>query len=479
MSDSYEIVMGIEVHAELSTESKIFCSCATKFGKEPNTQICPICTGMPGTLPLLNKKVVEFAVKTGLALNCSITKENKFDRKNYFYPDLPKAYQISQLYLPICRNGFIEINSNGKKKKIGIHEIHMEEDAGKLIHDENATLIDYNRCGVPLLEIVSEPHFSNGDEVVAYLTALREILIYIGVSDCKMQEGSMRADINLSVRKRGEKELSTRTEMKNMSSFKEIKRAVEYEAERQISIKQRGERVLQQTIRWDEKKGIGIVMRSKENADDYRYFPEPDIMPVVISDGEIKRIKNLLPELPQQKRQRYISEFGLNDYDASIITSEKELCDLFERTTALCDRPKEVCNMIMGELMRIFSSLGKTAENLNVAPEKLASLINIISEGKINRNIGKDVFEQIYFYNVDPWEYVKENNLLILDDPELTEKTVNEIISENQKSVSDYLSGKQKAKGYLIGLVMKRLKGRADPKSVNEAVDKKLKQLQP
>ena len=328
----WEIVMGLEVHTELATKTKIFCGCSTEFGGEPNTHVCEICSGMPGTLPLLNKRVVEFAVRTGIATNCTITQNNKFDRKNYFYPDLPKAYQISQLYLPICRNGFIEVkDKDGNSKKIGIHEIHMEEDAGKLVHDEfeDCTLVDYNRCGVPLLEIVSEPDFRSAEEVLSYLTELRSILQYIGVSDCKMQEGSLRADVNLSVRPKGQKEFGTRTEMKNLNSFRAIARAIEYEAERQIELLEDGEKVMQETRRWDDNKGYSYAMRSKEDAQDYKYFPEPDLPPIEISDEYIENVKNTLPELPEAKKARYMSQFGLPEYDTGIITSDVNLVKLF------------------------------------------------------------------------------------------------------------------------------------------------------
>ncbi|MGN1318539.1 MAG: Asp-tRNA(Asn)/Glu-tRNA(Gln) amidotransferase subunit GatB [Lachnospirales bacterium] len=390
----YQMVIGLEVHVELSTKSKIFCSCTTEFGGEPNTHVCPVCSGMPGVLPVLNKKVVEFAVRAGLATNCEITRYNKFDRKNYFYPDLPKAYQVSQLYLPICRNGKVEIEVDGEKKFIGIHEIHMEEDAGKLVHDpwDDCTLVDYNRCGVPLLEIVSEPDFRSADEVIAYLAKLRETMMYLGVSDCKMQEGSMRADVNVSVMPVGSKKFGTRTEMKNMNSFKAIYKAINYEAKRQIEILESGASVVQETRRWDDNKDASFAMRSKENAQDYRYFPEPDLLPIEISQDWIDRATNSMPELPEDKRARYIREFGLTEYDASVITSERQIAYLFEDIVKFTNEPKESCNLVMGELMRLMSETGTLAEELNINPHKVADLIILVKTGQINRTVYKEVF---------------------------------------------------------------------------------------
>ncbi len=476
---NYETVVGLEVHIELSTKSKIFCGCTTEFGGEPNTHVCPVCTGMPGSLPVMNKGVVEFAIRAGLALNCDITRYNKFDRKNYFYPDLPKAYQVSQLYLPICQNGKVEIDVNGEKKYIGIHEIHMEEDAGKLIHDpwDDCTLVDYNRCGVPLLEIVSEPDFRSADEVIAYLTKLRDTMMYLGVSDCKMQEGSMRADVNVSVRPVGQKEFGTRSEMKNMNSFKAIYRAINYEAKRQIEILEEGGKVIQETRRWDENKDASFAMRSKENAQDYRYFPEPDLLPIEISDEWINNVKDNLPELPEAKRARYISEFGLTEYDAGVITSAKQLAYLFEDTTAICGKPKEACNLIMGELMRLLSETSTLPEEIDIEPKKIADLINLITDGKINRSVGKEVFEEIFKNGVEPVKYVEENGLLMLNDDSLVSDTIDEVIANNPKSIEDYKSGKEKAFGFLVGQTMKALKGKANPQAVNKILKEKLQNL--
>ena len=401
----WEIVMGLEVHTELATKTKIFCGCSTEFGGEPNTHVCEICSGMPGTLPLLNKRVVEFAIRTGVATNCTITQNNKFDRKNYFYPDLPKAYQISQLYLPICRNGYIEVNTkDGEKKKIGIHEIHMEEDAGKLIHDEfeDCTLVDYNRCGVPLLEIVSEPDFRSAEEVIDYLSKLRAILQYTGVSDCKMQEGSLRADVNLSVRPKGQAEFGTRTEMKNLNSFHAIERAIAYEAQRQIELIEDGEKVVQETRRWDDNKGYSYAMRSKEDAQDYKYFPEPDLPPIEISDEQIEEIKSTMPELPEEKRERYLNELGLPEYDTGIITGDIALVKFFESTLEKCDSPKDVANWIMGEVMKLLNDSATLTENNPLKPKALAAVINMVKSNKINRGTGKKVLEKVFTDGVDP-----------------------------------------------------------------------------
>ncbi len=476
---NYQIVVGLEVHVELSTKSKIFCSCTTEFGGEPNTHVCPVCSGMPGVLPVLNKKVVDFAVRAGLATNCEITRFNKFDRKNYFYPDLPKAYQVSQLYLPICRNGKVEIEVDGVKKYIGIHEIHMEEDAGKLVHDpwDDCTLVDYNRCGVPLLEIVSEPDFRSAEEVVAYLTKLRETMMYLGVSDCKMQEGSMRADVNISVMPMGSTKFGTRTEMKNMNSFKAIYRAIKYESKRQIEVLEAGGVVTQETRRWDDNKDASFAMRSKENAQDYRYFPEPDLLPIEISEEWIEDAKRNMPELPEAKRARYISEFGLSEYDASVITAERQIAYLFEDATAICGKPKEVCNLVMGELMRLMSDTGTLAEELDIDPKKIADIIELIDSGKINRNVGKEVFEAVFKENVDPVKYVEEKGLMMLDDDSLVEDTIDEVISNNPKSIEDLKAGKDKAKGFLVGQTMKALKGKANPQTVNKILNEKLAKI--
>lgn len=467
----WEIVMGLEVHTELATKTKIFCGCSTAFGSEPNTHVCEICSGMPGTLPLLNERVVEFAVRTGLATNCQITQKTKFDRKNYFYPDLPKAYQISQLYLPICRNGYIEVKGeNGEPKKIGIHEIHMEEDAGKLIHDEfeDCTLVDYNRCGVPLLEIVSEPDFRSADEVIEYLEKLRAILQFTGVSDCKMQEGSLRADVNLSVRPKGQKEFGTRTEMKNLNSFHAIARAIAYESRRQIDLLEDGEAVVQETRRWDDNKGYSYAMRSKEDAQDYKYFPEPDLPPIEISDARIQEIRESMPELPEQKKQRYREELGLPEYDTEILTGNMAFVTLFEEAVKLCDSPKDVANWIMGEVMKLLNDTGTLPEDMTLAPEKLAVVIQMVKSGKINRGTGKTVLEKVFTDGVDPESYVQENNLAQITDLGAIRPVLEEVIAANEKSVSEYKAGKTQAMGYIMGQAMRALKGKAPAQEVQK-----------
>ncbi|MBQ7203161.1 MAG: Asp-tRNA(Asn)/Glu-tRNA(Gln) amidotransferase subunit GatB [Eubacterium sp.] len=465
----YKVVIGLEVHAELKTESKIFCSCSTAFGAEANTQVCEICTGMPGTLPKLNEKVLEYAVRTGLALNCDITKFSRFDRKNYFYPDLPKAYQISQLYLPICTNGYLEIDGG---KRIRIHEMHMEEDAGKLIHDEktNRTLINYNRCGVPLIEIVTEPDFESANEAVDFLKRLKALLEFCGVSDCKMQEGSLRADVNVSVMKEDDTELGTRCEMKNMSSFKAIESAINYESKRQIDVLENGGTITQQTLRFDEKLLKTFPLRSKEEAKDYKYFPEPDLPPITITDDYIKRIKNNLPELPEAKRARYKNEYNLSDYDTELICSDKAFAVLFEKTVSLTSAPKECANWICGEVMRLLSQSQTLPEDMRFSPESLAEIITMVLDGKITRNTAKEVFERVFYDGVNPTEYVQKNQLAIVNDSKLVSTTVQKVINDNQKAVNEYKSGKDKALGFLIGQVMRALGGKADANAVKDEI---------
>lgn len=466
---SYETVIGLEVHVELATKTKIFCGCTTQFGGEPNTHCCPVCTGMPGTLPVLNKMVVEYAMTAGLATNCTITQKCKFDRKNYFYPDLPKAYQVSQLYMPICRDGGIEIEVGGIKKVIGIHEIHMEEDAGKLNHDpwENCTLVDYNRCGVPLIEIVSDPDMRSVEEVIAYLEKLKLILQYLGVSDCKMQEGSLRADVNLSIREVGATVLGTRTEMKNMNSFKAIARAIEGERKRQIELLEYGKQVTQETRRWDDNKDTSFAMRSKEDAQDYRYFPEPDLVPIEISDEWLEEIRNRQPELRDEKMLRYETQYDIPAYDAAIITGSKRLADIFEETVAICQKPKEVSNWLMVETMRLIKEAEMEPENITFSAQNLAKLIELISEGKINRTVAKEVFEQIFKNDIDPNQYVKEQGLIMVSDEGVLKSTIEKIIAANPASVADYHGGKVKALGFLVGQTMKEMKGKEDPGIIN------------
>lgn len=477
MERQYETVIGLEVHVELATKTKIFCGCSTAFGGEPNTHTCPVCTGMPGTLPVLNKQVLEYAVAVGLAAGCEITRFCKFDRKNYFYPDNPQNYQISQLYLPICRNGSIEIETADGKKQIGIHEIHMEEDAGKLIHDEwnDCSLVDYNRSGVPLIEIVSEPDMSSEKEVIAYLEKLRMIIQYLGASDCKLQEGSMRADVNLSVRKTGKEEFGTRTEMKNLNSFRAIARAIEGERERQIDLLESGGKVVQETRRWDDGRGESYAMRSKEDAQDYRYFPDPDLQPVVISDEWLEEMKAAQPEFRQEKMERYKREYGIPDYDIEIITASKRMADLFEETVDLCGQPKKVSNWLMVETMRLLKEHGMEPEDIRFSPENLAKLIKMADAKTVNSSVAKEVFEAIFDKDIDPEKYVEEQGLGTVDDEGALKEAVEKVIAENSKSVEDYRSGKEKAIGFLVGQTMKAMKGKADPGKVNRMLKEYLK----
>ena len=478
MSKQYETVIGLEVHVELATKTKIFCACSTAFGGAPNTHTCPVCTGMPGSLPVLNKQVVEYALAVGLATNCQIHQYCKFDRKNYFYPDNPQNYQISQLYLPICHDGGVEIETAGGKKIIGIHEIHMEEDAGKLVHDEweDCSLVDYNRSGVPLIEIVSEPDMRSAEEVIAYLEKLRQIIQYLGASDCKLQEGSMRADVNLSVREVGAEKFGTRTEMKNLNSFKAIAHAIEGERERQIELIEAGRKVIQETRRWDDNKESSFTMRSKEDAQDYRYFPDPDLTPVVISDEWIAEVKARQPELRSEKLERYKKEFDIPDYDAQIITNSKHMADLFEAATAICKKPKKVSNWLMGETLRLLKENIMDPENLSFAPENLAKLVDLADAGTVNSSVAKEVFEQIFKENVDPEVYIEEHGLKTVNDEGALKATIEQIVSENPQSVADYKGGKKKAIGFLVGQTMKAMKGKADPASVNKILKEILDQ---
>ena len=470
MSKQYETVIGLEVHVELATRTKIFCGCSTAFGGAPNTHTCPVCTGMPGSLPVLNKKVVDYALRVGLAANCKINQLCKFDRKNYFYPDNPQNYQISQLYLPICRNGGVEIETAAGKKTIGIHEIHMEEDAGKLVHDEweDVSIVDYNRSGVPLIEIVSEPDMRSAEEVIAYLEKLRLIIQYLGASDCKLNEGSMRADVNLSVREAGAAEFGTRTEMKNLNSFKAIARAIEGERARQIELIEEGKKVVQETRRWDDNKESSHAMRSKEDAQDYRYFPEPDLVPVVISDEWIERVKARQPEMRDEKLNRYQEEFGLPKYDAEILTGDKSFADLFEAAAAICGKPKKVSNWIMTETIRLLKENEMDPDQIRFSPEHLAKLVDLADAGSVTNTVAKEVFEKVFKEDIDPEAYVKEKGLLTVNDEGALRETVAKVIAENPQSVEDYHNGKEKAIGFLVGQTMKVMKGKANPALVNQ-----------
>ena len=480
MSKQYETVIGLEVHVELATRTKIFCGCSTAFGGAPNTHTCPVCTGMPGSLPVLNKRVVELALAVGLATNCQINQYCKFDRKNYFYPDNPQNYQISQLYLPICHDGGIEIETpEGGKKTVGIHEIHMEEDAGKLIHDdwEDCSLVDFNRSGVPLIEIVSEPDMRSADEVIAYLDKLRLIIQYLGASDCKLQEGSMRADVNLSVREVGAKEFGTRTEMKNLNSFKAIARAIEGEKARQIDLIEAGKAVIQETRRWDDTKEYSYAMRSKEDAQDYRYFPDPDLVPIVISDELIAETREKQPEFRTEKMARYISEFGLPEYDADILTGTKKLADIFEATTEICHNPKKVSNWLMGETMRLLKDREMDADRITFSPKYLAVLIEMTEKGEINSSVAKEVFEHVFDENVDPAVYVEEHGLKMDNDSDAIKGIVETVVANNPQSVADYKAGKKKAVGFLVGQVMKETKGKANPQVINQMLTEVLENM--
>ena len=479
MSKQYETVIGLEVHVELATKTKIFCGCSTEFGGDPNTHTCPVCTGMPGSLPVLNKKVLEYAVAVGLATNCQINQYSKFDRKNYFYPDNPQNYQISQLYLPICHDGGVEIETEAGKKVVGIHEIHMEEDAGKLIHDEwsDCTLVDFNRSGVPLIEIVSEPDMRSADEVIAYLEKLKMIIQYLGASDCKLQEGSMRADVNLSVREVGAEKFGTRTEMKNLNSFKAIARAIEGEKERQIDLLEAGKQVVQETRRWDDTKESSYAMRSKEDAQDYRYFPDPDLVPIVVSDEWLEEIRNAQPEFRTEKLERYKTQYEIPDYDAEIITASKKMADIFEATVAICNNPKKVSNWLMVETMRLLKEREMEPDQIRFSPEHFAKLVELADSGAINSTVAKEVFEKMFDEDIDPEVYVEEHGLKSVNDEGALRTEIEKIVAANPKSVEDYKAGKKKAMGFLVGQTMKAMKGKANPQMVNQILTEILDSL--
>ena len=475
--EDYEVVMGLEVHAELSTKTKIFCSCPTAFGAAPNTQTCPICMAMPGTLPVLNEKVVEYAVKAGLATNCEISKDSKNDRKNYFYPDLPKAYQISQYDKPLCYKGYIEIETSEGKKKIGITRIHIEEDAGKLNHDDlsGGSLVDLNRAGVPLIEIVSEPDLRTTEEVDSYLKKLKSILEYIEVSDCKMQEGSFRADVNVSIRKKGETKLGTRTEMKNMNSFRSITRAIEYEIGRQIDVVENGGVIEQETLRWDEVSGKTFSMRDKEDAQDYRYFPEPDLVAIKLSDEYIENIRKDLPEMPESRKQRYLEVYKLSEKDAGILTSSKYLSDLFEKASEICGNYKAVNNWIISDISRILNETEMDPIEIPFDASQLAKLVSLIDKGTISSSIGKKVLVELFENPRDPEDIIKEKGWIQISDEGAIKEIVLKIIEANTQSVADYRGGKDRALGFLVGQAMKETKGKANPQMLNKMFAEELK----
>lgn len=479
----YEAVIGLEVHTELQTTTKIFCGCKTSFGAEPNTNVCPVCLGLPGVLPVLNKRVLEFAVRAGLALNCEISRFSKFDRKNYYYPDLPKNFQTSQFDLPICERGHLDIEVNGEKKQIRITRAHMEEDAGKLVHhgtsitDSDYSLVDYNRTGTPLLEIVTEPDMRSAKEAVAYLEKMRAILQYIGISDCRMEEGSLRCDANVSVRPVGQKELGTKTEIKNINSFKGVEKAIEYEALRQAEILEDGGKIIQETRTWDEKEGVTKSMRTKEEANDYRYFPEPDLAPFTVSEEYIEDIRKTLPELPDERRERYIANFGLSSTDAQYMTNDKDTSDYFEKVVAAGADPKASVNWIMGEFASQLSNAGIEIAKAPVTPENLAKLLALIAKGTISGKIAKKVFAEMWKDGADPEEIVKAQGLVQISDTGALKELVVKVIANNPKAVEDFKAGKKKAVGALVGQIMKETKGKANPIVINELLNDELKKL--
>ncbi len=476
--EDYEVIIGLEVHAELSTKTKIFCSCPTEFGAEPNTHVCPVCMAMPGALPVLNEKVVEYAVKAGLATNCTISRDSKNDRKNYFYPDLPKSYQISQFDKPLCEHGYVEIEDEEEnKKKIRILRIHIEEDAGKLNHNEftGGSLVDLNRAGVPLIEIVSEPDLRSTKEAEEYLKKLKSILEYIEVSDCKMQEGSFRADVNVSVRKKGATEFGTRTETKNMNSFRSIIREIEYETQRQIEVIENGGKVEQETLRWDDVSGKTFSMRDKEDAEDYRYFPEPDLVAIRLSEEYIENIKNNLPELPESRKQKYLSVYGLSEKDSRMLTSSKYLSNMFEEAEKICKNGKAVANWLLSDVSRILNENEMEADSIPFTAEQLAKMIELIDKGTISSAIGKKVLEELFENPKDPEEIIKEKGWLQISDEGAIKEIVNKILEANPASIADFKAGKDRALGFLVGQAMKETKGKANPQMLNKMFLEELK----
>lgn len=479
----YEAVIGLEVHTELHTATKIFCNCKTSFGADPNTNVCPVCLGLPGVLPVLNKKVLEFAVRAGLALNCEISRFSKFDRKNYYYPDLPKNFQTSQFDLPICEHGYLDVEVDGEVSRIRITRAHMEEDAGKLVHHGSSittadySLVDYNRTGTPLLEIVSEPDMRSAKQAVAYMEKMRAILQYCGISDCRMEEGSLRCDANVSVRPVGQKELGTKTEIKNINSFKGVERAIEYEALRQAEILEAGGTIKQETRTWDENEGVTKSMRSKEEANDYRYFPEPDLVPFTVSDEYIENIRKTLPELPDARKARYMESYGLSAYDAAYVISDKDRADFFEAMVKAGADAKEACNWLMGELAGMLSENGLEIKDSKVTPEAMAELLKLITKGTISGKIAKKIFPEMWETGKSAETIVKEQGLVQISDTGALEAMVDEAIAENPKAVADFKSGNKKAMGAMIGQIMKKSHGKANPRMVSGILIKKLQAL--
>lgn len=479
MNSKYEAVIGLEVHAQLLTESKAFCGCSTKFGNPPNTNICPVCLGYPGTLPVLNQKVVEFTILMGLATNCRINKKSIFARKNYFYPDLPKGYQISQYELPICEEGFIDVTpKDGPSKRIVIHRIHMEEDAGKSIHDQDfETLVDVNRCGVPLMEIVSNPDIRSAEEARLYLTKIRQIVKYLGICDGNMEEGSLRCDANISIRPKGQKELGTKTEVKNMNSFRNVERAINHEIERQIEIIEDGGKIHQQTLLWNADLNEVIPMRSKEEAHDYRYFPEPDLLPVDVGDELIETISRKMPEMPEVRKKKLLDNYMLPEYDAELLTQEKELVDFYEKVISYTDDYKSASNWIMGDVLKIVNEQKIDIKSFPISPKNLANLINLINEGTISGKIAKDVFPIMLTEGKDPSAIIKEKNLVQISDTGELEKIIEKTISEHEKEVQQYVDGKDKVIGFLVGQIMRRTGGKANPQLVNKILKQELDKI--
>lgn len=479
---SYEAVIGLEVHSELKTNTKIFCSCPTAFGGEQNTHVCPVCLGLPGVLPVINEKVVEFAIKAGLALNCKINTFSKFDRKNYYYPDLPKNFQTSQYDLPIAEHGYLDIEVEGKTKRIRITRIHMEEDAGKLVHsgatinDSSSACVDYNRTGVPLIEIVSEPDMSTPEEARAYMEKIKSILEYIDVSNCKMEEGNLRADVNISLRKAGTEKLGTKAEMKNLNSFKMIQSALEYEIERQTEILEDGGHIVQETRTWDDAKGITVSMRSKEEAHDYRYLPEPDLVPIITAEERIEELRKSLPELPDARKQRLMDAFGLSSYDAGILTATRQMAEYFDAVVEKEADAKLTANWMMGELAKKLNAEGKSIVESPVSAASLAGLVKLITKGTISNKIAKTVFEEMWQTGGEAEAIVKEKGLVQITDTKAIEAIVDAVIAANQKAVDDYKGGNAKAIGALVGQVMKQSKGKANPAMVNQLLKQKLDQ---